>query len=273
MDQTIDQTRRANSNSNGVLRKTLQRLVVPVTLLVTWELSVRWGLFPPALIASPSQVLTKFFTMLFGLQLIEHAAISLMRLLSGFILGTVLGIFLGTVVGASRLGARLFEPSVLSLIPIPPIAWIPLLIILFGIGDASKILLISIGSFCTLFIHTAYGIRSADKNLVEVANVLGKSRSSRLWHILLPSAIPNILSSMRVAMALSWTLLIASEVIASSKGLGWLIWDSRNFSRPDDMIVGMVAVGILGKLTDTLLIKLERYLTRWRSTYQDIPNV
>jgi sulfonate transport system permease protein len=273
MDTVVDQVYGRKSVRHGLLLRTLLSAVVPVTLLIAWELAVRWGFFPKALIASPTRVFTRFFEMLFGLELLKHATISLIRLLTGFVLGALLGILFGTVVGASRLGARLFEPSILSLIPIPPIAWIPLLIILFGIGDLSKILLISIGSFCTLFIHTAYGIRTADKNLVEVANVLGKSRLSTLWHILLPSAIPNILSSMRVAMALSWTLLIASEVIASSKGLGWLIWDSRNFSRPDDMIVGMVAVGILGKLTDTLLVRLERYLTRWRATYQDIPNV
>lgn len=273
MDNTVDRIySRARPRSNSLLL-VLQSITVPIVLLLMWELAVRYGFFPNTLIASPTQVLSKFVAMVLDMQLFGHAAISLLRLLSGFVLGTLLGIVLGTIVGATRLGARLFEPSVLSLIPIPPIAWIPLLIILFGIGDASKILLISIGSFCTLFIHTAYGIRTADKNLVEVADVLGKSRVSKLRYILLPSAVPNILSSMRVAMALSWTLLIAGEVIASSKGLGWLIWDSRNFSRPDEMIVGMVAVGILGKLTDSLLIRLERYLTRWRVTYQDLPDV
>jgi sulfonate transport system permease protein len=180
-----------------------------------------------------------------------------------------MGILLGAWVGFSKKAARFIEPSVLSLIPVPPIAWIPLLIIIFGIGEYSKIALIAIGSFCTLFIHTGYGFRSADRAYVEVARVLMKDDAFVLRHVLLPSALPNILSSMRVAMALSWTLLMASEIIASSQGLGWLIWDSRNFSRPDDMIAGMVAVAILGKVTDSALIALERYLTRWRRTYAE----
>lgn len=247
----------------------LQRVSIPLLILLLWELSVRFDFLPNTLIASPTQVIYKFFIMLSDFRLIDNSYISLQRLLSGFILGSGLGIMVGTLVGYSLLFARLFEPTILSLIPIPPIAWIPLLIILFGIGETSKIILISIGSFCTLFIHTVYGIRSADKNLVEVAKVLEKSNLSMLFNVLLPSSIPSILSSMRVAMALSWTLLLSSEVIASSKGLGWLIWDSRNFSRADDMFVGMVAVGILGKMTDSILVSLERYLTRWRNTYGD----
>lgn len=273
MESTFEETHDRTNIRFGFLPTVLQYAVVPVTLLVAWEMAVRYNFLPQTLIATPTQVFSKFIAMLLDLQLFRHAGISLFRLFSGFALGTLAGVVLGAIVGSTRLGARLFEPTALSLIPIPPIAWIPLLIILFDIGDLSKIILISIGSFCTLFIHTAYGIRATDQNLVEVADVLGKGKLTRLWRILLPSAVPGILSSMRVALALSWTLLIASEVIASSKGLGWLIWDSRNFSRPDDMIVGMVAIGILGKLTDWLLVLLEQYLTRWRVTYRDLSNV
>lgn len=243
---------------------------VPCILLLIWELAVRYGLVPNTLIASPSQVVSKFIKMVLDGRLFIHSLVSLWRLFSGFIIGTTLGIVLGTIVGYSKLGARLLEPSILSLIPVPPIAWIPILIILFGIGEISKISLISIGSFCTLFIHTAYGIRAADKKLVEVGRVLEKKTNAMLQKILIPSAIPSILSSMRVAMALSWTLLMASEIIASSRGIGWLIWNARNFSRADDMIVGMIAVGILGKITDSMLVGLEKYLTRWRQSYRDI---
>lgn len=273
MDNAFETSHYRAANGFDVFLTVLQYAILPLALLVAWETAVRYGFLPQTLIATPTQVFFKFVTMLVSYQLFDHAAVSLFRLISGFALGTALGVFFGTVVGTTRLGARVLEPSILSLIPIPPIAWIPLLIILFGIDDSSKIFLVSIGSFCTLFIHTAYGIRATDRNLVEVADVLGKSHLNRVWNILLPSALPGILSSMRVALALSWTLLIASEVIASSKGLGWLIWDSRNFSRPDDMIVGMVAIGILGKLTDWLLVITERYLTRWRVTYRDVANV
>ncbi len=270
MASLLGRVRLKKNGQVSLLLQILQFTVFPCFLLLVWELSIRWGWWPNTLIASPSQVLAKFFTMLVDGRLFEHSLVSLRRLFWGFSLGTGLGIFWGTLVGYSRFSARLFEPSILGLIPIPPIAWIPLLVIVFGIGETSKIALIAIGSFCTLFLQTTYGIRSADKQLVEVGYVLEKNDWSLLFKILLPSALPSILSSMRVAMALSWTLLMASEIIASSKGLGWLMWDARNFSRPDDMIVGMVIVGILGKLTDSMLVLLEKYLTRWRQTYRDI---
>jgi sulfonate transport system permease protein len=183
------------------------------------------------------------------------------------------GSTLGIAVGTRRWVSRAIEPTLLALIPIPGIAWIPLLIIFFGIGETSKILLIAISGLCTLFIPTAYGIRAADKNLVELSRVLGKSDGSLLRHVLIPSALPNMFAAMRVTLVAAWTLLISSEVIASSDGLGWLIWDARRFSKPDDMIVGMIALGILGKAGDSLLVRLEKHATRYRETYRDVPHV
>lgn len=245
-------------------------LIIPIIIISLWELAIRTGYFPNSLIATPTQVMKNLFVMLFDLEIVGHAWASLKRLFLGFTLGVSLGVSLGVLVGYSRLGARLLEPTLLALIPVPPIAWIPLLIIFFGIGEASKIGLIAIGGFVTLFLQTAFGVRSTSKDIMEVAYVYKKNFISILFKILLPSALPNIFSSMRVAMALSWTLLMASEMIASSKGLGWLIWDSRNFSRPDDMIVGMIVVGILGKATDYLIVILEKRYSKWRVTLRDI---
>lgn len=253
-----------------LLIKIVEVSILPCFLIFLWDISVRLGLVPNTLVATPIQVAKEFIVMLGNGQIFWHSWVSAGRLTVGFIIGTGLGIILGAVVGYSSLFARLVEPSILTLIPVPPIAWIPLLIIIFGIGDTSKIALISIGSFCTLFLQTAYSVRTVDRNLVEVGYVLEKSDLELFLKIFLPAAVPGILSSMRVAMALSWTLLMASEIIASSSGLGWLIWDSRNFSRPDDMIVGMIVIGILGKLTDSLLVSVEQYLTRWRHTYRDV---
>ena len=270
MDEFISNSEKKRKRQNI---RILQGIILPCILLLAWELAVRTGFFPNTIVASPTQVFFNFFVMIRDMRLLKHSYVSLGRLFLGFAIGTALGILLGSLVGYSRWLARLIEPTILSLIPIPPIVWIPLLIIIFGIGELSKVSLIAIAGFCTLFIHTAYGIRTADRKLVEVAYIFEKGRRSLFLKILLPSAITNILSSMRIALAISWTLLMASEIIASSKGLGWLMWDARNFSRPDDMMVGMLTVGILGRLTDSLLIKLERYLTRWRQTYGEVQNV
>ena len=141
------------------------------------------------------------------------------------------------------------------------------MLIVFGIGEQSKVALVAIGSATMLVLATAAGIRATSQNLVEVADLYEKSRWTLLGRVLLPSATPGIVSAARVAMALSWTLLVAAEVIASASGLGWFIWDSRTFARPASMLAGMVAVGILGKGTDTAIAAIGRHLTRWDRSY------
>ncbi len=239
-------------------------LIVPACLLVLWELSVIHGWLPRTLIASPSEILIDYWAFLKDGTLLKHAGASLFRLLTGFVSGSLLGLIFGIGVGLSKTLNKLLSPLFQFLAPIPPIVWIPLLIIFFGIGEISKIVLLMVASFFVLFINTVHGIRSVDKKLIEVANLYKKSNYFLIKKILIPSALSHIFLGLRLALGLSWILLIATEVVASSKGLGWLIWDSRSFSRPDDMFVGIITIGILGKITDQILIKLEAYFTSWK---------
>jgi len=255
------------------IRAAMLSACVPALIIIAWELGVRSGGLPKSLIAAPSLVVTRAVEMIGDGSLFKHCLVSIERLGIGFVIGVTLGVSLGVLVGTSKTASRLLEPTILTLIPVPPIAWIPLLIILLGIGNSSKIALIAIGSFCTLFINAAYSVRTTDSSLVELGQVVGKSRTEIAWSILIPASVPNILSAARIAMALSWTLLICAEVVASSSGLGWLIWDARNFSRPDDMIVGMATVAILGKSTDFALQTAERAMTRWKMSYRDLKDV
>ena len=124
--------------------------------------------------------------------------------------------------------------------------------------------------FFVVFVSTVQGIRGTDQKLVEVVQLYEKSHSDLTLMVLLPSAAPSIFTGMRVALGLSWVLLIAAEVIASSEGVGWLIWDARNFSRPDDMLVGMATVGILGKLSDAAMARLEKYTLRWHQRFEGV---
>lgn len=242
-------------------------LVVPAFILLSWDLSVRYNLLPNTLIATPPEVVQRFARLIMNGKLYHHISVSGGRLIPGFVIGSILGILAGIAVGSSRLASRLIEPTILSILPVPAVAWVPLFIVLFGIGEASKILLIALGSFCTLFLHTAHGIRAADRKLVELAHVLGKSPGSVVRRILVPSAVPEMFAAARLAMALSWALLIVAEVIASSSGLGWLIWDARNFNRPADMIVGMITIGLLGKLSDWVITTVGKTASSWRDVY------
>ncbi len=242
-------------------------LLLPAAILFLWDISVRFALVPQTLIASPTQVIRDFIELAGNGKLLVHSLSSVYRLLSGFFLGSLLGIIIGVLAGTSKFVERFFAPTMQLISPVPPIAWVPLLIILFGIGEESKIALITIASFTVVYLNTFQGIRSADNRLVEMAKAHRKSRNAVVFRILLPSAMPNILTGLRISMGLSWILLIASELIASSKGLGWFIQDSRNFSRPDDLLVGVITIGLLGAATDKTLAALERKMLAWRETF------
>lgn len=241
--------------------------VVPVGLILVWHLAVETGAVPSTLVANPVDSVVRLFELTVDGTIAEHVLASLRRILIGFTLGSTIGILIGAIIGTSKAGARFLEPTALTLIPVPAVAWIPLLVVLFGIGEVSKVALVSIGSATTLILATAAGVRGASRDLVEVANLYEKSRFTLFRTVLWPSAVPGIIASARVAMALSWTLLVAAEVIASANGLGWFIWDSRNFARPASMIAGMIVIGALGKLTDTALARLGAHLTRWNRSY------
>ncbi len=241
--------------------------LVPLLILVVWDAVVRFGIVPNTLVASPLATAQDFYSMLLDGSLAKHAVISLSRLIAGFGLGTLTGVLFGARMATSKLSAKLFEPTMAVIAPIPAIAWVPLLIMLFGIDETSKVLLIALGTFFIVSTHVTIGIRATSRDLVELAQVFGKSNWQLFCFVLFPSALPEVFVGMRVAMGLSWTLLLVSEIIASSNGLGWLIWDARNFSRPDDLFVGMITVGLLGRLSDKILLVAEKSTIRWRSTY------
>ncbi|MFH1256596.1 MAG: ABC transporter permease [Candidatus Diapherotrites archaeon] len=243
-------------------------LALPLAIIFLWEIAVDSGVFPRALIASPYETAVGFFVLLFNGKLLLHSAISISRLAAGFVIGALLGIILGTIVGVYKAGEAFFSPTMQALAPIPAIAWTPLLIIFLGIDEASKIGLIAIGVFFVVYFAAVQGIRSTDQKFIELSHSYAKKRRQLISDVLLPSALPSIFSGLRIALALSWILLIAGEIIVASNGLGWLIWDARNFSRADDMLVGMIAIGIWGKLSDNYLEKAEKWFTKWRTSFK-----
>jgi sulfonate transport system permease protein len=242
-------------------------LLLPILLLTVWQLAVALEWVPRTLIASPSAVAVDLVRLCTDGTMLGHAWASIARLFQGFVLGAIGGVVAGAWIGLSRQVQRLLEPTISVLAPIPPTAWIPLLIILLGIHEASKIWLIAIGVFFVVAGNTVAGIRHVDARLVEVARIYGKDRSEVLFDILVPAAMPAILTGLRLGLSLSWILLIAAELIAANKGLGWFIYDARNFSRPDDMIAGMVCIGALGAATDRSMLLLQRHLLRWQSSF------
>lgn len=252
-----------------ILIRRLLALPLPVLIVVLWEWAVQSNIWPRSIIAPPSAVAVDLWKMTVDGSLLHHSIVSLGRLGGGFSIGLVIGLLTGAAVGVSRSFSAFLSPTMRFLAPIPPLAWIPLLIVAFGI-EGSRIALIAIGAGLVVFMSTVSGITDTRDEFIEVARLFEKSNVELLRSVLMPSAAWAIASGARVALALSWILLLASEMIASSEGLGWLIWDSRNFSRADDMIVGMLGVGTLGFFTDWLLGQAQAYVSRWRPSFKGV---
>lgn len=242
-------------------------LLIPLLIYASWHFASKNEWLPPSLLPAPERVYHSFAYLLGSGELSSHIAASLSRLGTGFSIGALLGLITGLVIGLSRVAEGLFGPTMQFISPIPPIVWIPLLIAIFGIGEESKVALLSLASFFLVATHTFEGIRSTDSKLVDVAKLYRKGIASQILFLFVPSALPHIFLGLRLALSLSWILLIAAEVIASSHGLGWLVWDARTFSRPDDMFVGILTIGILGKSTDATLVWVSQKATHWSDTF------
>lgn len=242
--------------------------IVPLAILALWWFATYRAWLPTALIAGPADTLAALFVLFREGTIFTHLAASASRLVLGLGLGTVVGVLFGCLTGLSRLADTLLGPTLRALATIPIVSWIPLFIILFGIGDGSKVALIASGTFFIVAINTFEGLRTTPRQWVEVADAYQKGRIELLLRVLVPAALPSILTGIRLAAGFAWTLLVVAEVIASSSGLGWLIQDARNFSRADDMMAGILLVAALGIATDTALAGMQRYLTNWNATFE-----
>jgi len=218
----------------------------------------------PDWILSPSEVVRAFATALGTGDLLPHVVASLARAIPGFVLGTVVGVALGLVAGVSRVADLMLSPSVFLSYPVPKIIVLPLVMVWFGIGDISKVVIIALACFYPAFINAYYGARSTRAILVWSALNMGARPIDLFRRVVVPSALPMILSGVRVALALSFILLFAAEMVGARSGLGYLIKQSENSLRFDLMYVSIITIAVLGSLGDALLRLLGRRLVRWR---------
>ena len=242
---------------------------IPILLLLIWSTGGSLGWWPESIIAPPTLVARAWWRLIASGDLAIHTGVSLVRLIEGCALGVLIGLVTGSLVGISPVFAATFRPVLDFLVPIPVLAWIPILIVVFGI-DGAKVSLIALGTGMIMYGATVTVIRDTRAEYVDVAKLYRKSQMQVLLQISLPSGAWSLLGGLRAAVGLSWVLLLASEVIASSRGLGWLIWDSRNFSRADEMMAAMLWVGALGFGVDFVLSWVQDWLTRWRPSFRGL---
>jgi ABC-type nitrate/sulfonate/bicarbonate transport system permease component len=220
--------------------------------------------FNPILLPAPDEVLRAGIKMAASGELLKHITASLSRVVWGFGIAAALGIAVGTALGRSRLLEHLVEPMLEMLRPIPPLAFLPMMVLWFGIGEASKVAFIAYAAFFPIFTTTIEGIKYVDPVLIRAASSLGASERQIFWHVVLPAATPNIITGMRLAFGLSFFVIVAAEFIAADSGLGFLINDARTFFLVSNMLLGAAVIGIIGVLANVLLRKLEGRLLRWR---------
>ncbi|CAM3076078.1 ABC transporter permease [Pseudomonas floridensis] len=247
--------------------KTLGKgLVLPALIVICLEFVVRIGWLPSYQMPAPSEIVVTLTDLADG-ALWKHVSASLLRVLSGFAIGASLALVFAAWVGLSREAEAYLEPTFAGLRSIPSLAWVPLLLLWLGIGETSKIVLIAIGAFFPVYLNGVAAIRGIDRKLVEVGQMYGFSRYRLTRRILLPAALPGLFTGLRSGMSLAWMFLVAAELIAATKGLGYLLSDGRETSRPDIVLAAIVVLATLGKLSDGVLAALERRFLSWRDAF------
>lgn len=242
-------------------------LLLPAALLVAAEVGVRSGAVAANLLPAPSQVLGTLVE-LSEHGLAAHIASSTLRVLIGFFGGAALGMLLGAAVALSRTVDAILDPLLQALRAIPSLAWVPLLLLWLGIDEAPKLVLIAIGAFFPVYMGTVAGVQGVDRKLVEVGRMYRLGTAALLRRVLLPAALPSIMTGLRNGLGLAWMFMVAAELIAASRGLGYLLSDGRETSRADIVIAAIVLLALLGKASDGALRALERRYLGWRDSFQ-----
>ncbi|MET0726100.1 MAG: ABC transporter permease [Leifsonia sp.] len=236
--------------------------IIPVLILLAWHYASTTGLVPISQLPSPEMVWLAAVDLaqrgLLGL----YVAISTQRVLVGFAIGGGLGLIVGAVVGLSRLADILLAPTLGAIRAVPSLAWIPLLILWFKIGEESKIILIAIGAFFPVYTIVASALRHVDRHLIEAGRAFGLSGARLFTTVQLPAVVPSVISGLRLALAQSWLFLVAAELIASSMGLGFLLLDSGQNGRIDRIFLAIILLALLGKATDALVGVFERWAVK-----------
>ncbi len=242
-------------------------VALPVAVLALWQGLYALGLIRPVLLPPPTRVAETFWVLTVSGELPHHLVVSMRRVLEGFAIAAFLALPLGVAIGMVRLVDHVTDLLIQLVKPIPPIAWIPLAILWFGIGEEPKIFIIALGAFFPILINTVDGIRQTDHRHVELARVLEVPRWKFVARVVLPGALPGIMTGLRVGLMVGWICVVAAELIAASSGVGYLIMDARQLSQTDAVLVGMITIGAMGKLLDALLRSVERRLIGWRSEF------
>lgn len=198
--------------------------------------------------------------------IMAHVGYSLMRVMIGFAIGSVAGVALGLLMGWYRVAEAIFNPLFRIIRPIPPIAWIPISIIWFGLGENAKIFLIFLASFANTTLNSMAGAKNVDPEVVNAARMLGAGEGTVFMTVVLPASVPSIFAGLQVAISSCWATVLAAEMVRSSEGLGWMIVAGMNANDMIQILSGIVMIGLVGFLLAIIMRKMEEVLCRWNKS-------
>lgn len=255
------------------LRPTVLALIVPLLLLAFWQVATanRWTL----LIPTPYQVgeymidfaVGGIYDDAYSGTLLTHLLASMSRVYGGFALAALFALPIGMMVGRMPTARMVLDPFLQLMRPIPVTAWLPLSMILFGLGAKSAFALVCLGAFYPILLNTTFGVRSVDPKLFEAASMLGCRGGAQFYKVVLPAATPSIFTGLRLGLGLAWFVIVVGEMTGVPQGLGAVIMDGRTLSRTELVICGMIVIGLAGYISDRLVVALGNRLLRWSPTH------
>ena len=243
-------------------------LITTLSLLALWWLATTQGWVKPLFLPSPNQVLGKTGDLITegfaDSTLWQHTWASLFRVFSAFALACLTAVPIGILMGINDLAKGVLDPVIEFYRPLPPLAYLPLIIIWLGIGETAKIVLIFLAVFAPICLSTRAGVRAVAREKILAAATLGASRVQIIRYIVLPGALPEILTGMRVGIGFGWTTLVAAEMVAATAGLGFMVLNAKDFLATDVVITGIFVIGFIAYGFDLLMRGLERWLVPWK---------
>ncbi len=235
----------------------------PVILIAVWQIATDKGLVNGAIVPSPGRVIEAFRSLIASGKYFEHFNASLIRVSIGFIIGTCMGVLLGILTGLFKKVDDLVTVIFSVFRSIPNVGLVPLFILWCGIGEESKIIVIALGTFWSVLLNTQRGISGTDFKLLEVARILQKDKLTVLLKIIIPAALPSIFTGVRLGLSGAWRSVVAAEMIASMRGIGYMIQYAREMSQPAVMFVGLLTLGLVGLALDLVVKLIEKKLIYW----------
>ena len=253
------------STMSAKTRDRLLYLISPIVFLIAWQLLLEAGFGDRRFIPAPTDIAVRFWRLAVSGELAMHTGVTLLRVFAGFFVGAIPAVVCGLMMAMYKPVRLIIDPLIAALFPIPKIALMPLLLLALGFGEASKIALVAIAVFFPVCVNTYVGAANIDKIYWDVAKNYGASQTVLFTRIVFFGALPTIFAGLRIALAVSFIVLVAAEFVATKSGIGYLIWNSWELLQVDIMFVGIVTTGVLGLITSVVFHEVERKAIPWKA--------